>query len=101
MDDEAYLQRGKNKEYWVGATANTPKTTIFLTDTNQRTFLRNDKDSALRGRGALFFMLVLGRAVVGTGALDGPIKRATEVRPYGVQYEEIVGAIQESPAGHS
>jgi len=31
VGDEAASQIGKNKEYWVGATAYTPKTTMFLT----------------------------------------------------------------------
>ena len=32
VDDEAADQIGKSKEYWVGATANTPKTTMLLTE---------------------------------------------------------------------
>ena len=32
MDDEADDQIGKSKEYWVGATAYTPKTTMLLTE---------------------------------------------------------------------
>ena len=41
MDDEADLRRGKNKEYWVGATAYTPKTTMLLTECEGRAFGRS------------------------------------------------------------
>jgi len=45
VGDEAASQIGKNKEYWVGATAYTPKTTMFLTG---RPLLRLLKDRAFR-----------------------------------------------------
>ena len=37
VGDEAAPREGKNKEYWVGATAYTPKTTMFLTGADEKT----------------------------------------------------------------